>query len=249
MNPAKMSPETMMMTMSSRDRDTPSFVPRVPTGTMSQLGQVSQLGQTHLALSLVSQLGGTTPPYYIGGKCPCPCGCVSGWDDEHSLCSSSTHAETETIAWAKTKKKKEVKKMKIEFFAPMKNPPKVTSQQKGINWETRRVYTKDTLREARAVIASAFAKHRPEKPITGPVACELFWVFPYFAKDIGKDGETEGNIPHADKPDIDNILKLPFDVMSDLGFWADDKTVVDLRVRKARGPVTGVYVFVTAVEW
>lgn len=61
------------------------------------------------------------------------------------------------------------------------------------------------------------------------VAVEL--VYPATKRDRLADGDV---IPHAVRPDVDNLVKGILDAMTKAGVWVDDGQVWDLRVRKWR---------------
>jgi Holliday junction resolvase RusA-like endonuclease len=103
----------------------------------------------------------------------------------------------------------------FQFFLPMKKIPTATSQQKGIDFERRRVFTKPELLKVHAIYAAALAPHRPEVPLTGPVQVMTKWCFP--SADPKRWGRWK-----ATKPDVGNSTKLLHDVMEELGFFGDD---------------------------
>lgn len=103
----------------------------------------------------------------------------------------------------------------LQFFLPMKKVPTVTSQQKGIDWKRRLVFTKPELLRVHATYAAALAQHRPEAPFFGAVQVMTKWCFP------SPKAERWGRWK-ATKPDVGNSTKLLHDVMEALGFFADD---------------------------
>lgn len=63
-------------------------------------------------------------------------------------------------------------------------------------------------------------------------------------------GRLKGGLPGAPmgRPDLDNLAKAVMDALTDMGLWADDSQVVDLRVRKLwEQGETGCHVRVS--EW
>lgn len=107
--------------------------------------------------------------------------------------------------------------MKIRFFMPMQIPT-MTAQQKGINFDARKVYTKKELLAIKQKYLAHLAPHRPEQPIKGPIALNVHFGFP-----AGKEHSAgEWKIT---KPDTDNAVKLLKDCMTQLGFWQDDAQV------------------------
>jgi Holliday junction resolvase RusA-like endonuclease len=70
-------------------------------------------------------------------------------------------------------------------------------------------------------IKAAFRPYK--KPaITGPVFLQVCFYLPC-PKDM--KGAGERNIPHAKKPDTDNLLKAVMDAMTEVGVWKDDAQV------------------------
>jgi len=128
--------------------------------------------------------------------------------------------------------------MRIQFFEPM-IPPTVTHQEKKFTARHGKLvaYEPPELKDARAKLMAYIGKHRPEKPLEGPVLLDVLWLFPITGNH--QDGEAK-----ITKPDTDNLQKLLKDVMTDLGFWKDDAQVYDERVikRYADEPGIGIYV-------
>ena len=60
------------------------------------------------------------------------------------------------------------------------------------------------------------------EPITGPVSLNVLFYLPAPKAMKIADGQY---IPHAKKPDLDNLLKAVMDAMSDVGVWNDDAQV------------------------
>lgn len=131
--------------------------------------------------------------------------------------------------------------MKINFFMPMKEIPTHTSQQKGINFQKRKVYTKPELLAVKQKYMAALSGHRPEQPMIGPVGLLVSWYFPI--KDGIKDGAWK-----ITKPDTENMLKLLKDCMTELDFWYDDAQVCYEVSMKKYGQISGIYVSVLELE-
>lgn len=133
----------------------------------------------------------------------------------------------------------------------MKNPPRVTHQQKQINLELSCkkgkpiFYEPERLQEARALLMNRFAEHVPEKPFEDvPLHCTVKWFFP--SKDKQKrDGEWKKTAP-----DNHNMNKLVFDVMEDLGYWTNDGLVASETIQKfwVTETVPGIFVRIEVLE-
>lgn len=114
-------------------------------------------------------------------------------------------------------------------------PKTVTSQQKGVNYQSRRHYTKPEVVKAKKELAFLLRPYVPPEPFDCPVALHTVWRFK--RGKTKKDGEYR-----ATKPDTDNIQKLLKDTMEDLGFWKDDSRVVDDRCEKIWSDEPGIFV-------
>ena len=128
--------------------------------------------------------------------------------------------------------------MRIQFFEPM-IPPTVTHQEKKFTARHGKLvaYEPPELKDARAKLMAYIGKHRPEKPLEGPVLLDVLWLFPITGNH--QDGEAK-----ITKPDTDNLQKLLKDVMTDLGFWKDDAQVYDERVIKRYADESGIAIYV-----
>lgn len=73
-------------------------------------------------------------------------------------------------------------------------------------------------------------QYRPEKPLDKPLSVEIKWVYPYRKSEPKKNRLSE---KYCDtRPDIDNLCKLLFDVMTRIGFWLDDSQIAKLNFVK-----------------
>lgn len=77
-------------------------------------------------------------------------------------------------------------------------------------------------------------RHRPETPLEGPLRLQVTAYLPvpmsWPGKRIGL-AET-GRLKPVVKPDLDNLIKHLKDCLTAVGFWGDDKQVVDLVAAK-----------------
>ncbi len=131
--------------------------------------------------------------------------------------------------------------MPTEFFMPM-IPPTITHQQKQVRVVKGKpmFYEPPELKAARAKLMAHLGRFIPDKPYTHPVRLIMKWCFPISGKHV--NGEYK-----ATKPDIDNVQKLFFDCMTDVGFWEDDVLVVSLIAEKFFADLPGIYVRVEEV--
>ena len=126
----------------------------------------------------------------------------------------------------------------IEFFLPMIPPTATAQEQKtGIRNGKPFRYDPPELKAAKAKIRDYVAQHRPETPMTGPVALTVMWCFPITQSGKHYDGE-----PKITRPDTDNLQKLLKDCMTWAGFWQDDAQVFMETVLKCWADRPGIYI-------
>lgn len=128
----------------------------------------------------------------------------------------------------------------IEFFIPLKRIPGATSQQKGVNFDAKKIYTKDSVLSVKALYKSRLAEYVPYAPFTGPVELRIGWCYP---RGKHKNGEWK-----TTKPDTDNLIKLLKDCMTELGFWKDDAQVALETSWKRYADVSGVLISIRELE-
>lgn len=114
----------------------------------------------------------------------------------------------------------------MEFFIPMK-PPRTTHQMKAVRVVRGKpfFYEPRAVQEARSTLKGCLAKHRPQKPLEGPLRVTVKWLFPTKKK-------KEHGTYKITRPDLDNMAKLLLDVMTDLRFWGDDAQAACLILEK-----------------
>lgn len=129
----------------------------------------------------------------------------------------------------------------LSFFLPLDNIPKGTAQQKGYNRYTRKYYQKRTVSDAEKVYALYLRTQRPEEPMSGAIALDLIFYFP--AKKPHKHGQAK-----VTRSDVDNLAKLPIDIMTRLGYWNDDSQIFDLRIAKFYADQAGLMVRISEFD-
>lgn len=139
-------------------------------------------------------------------------------------------------------------KFNNEFFIPLKKIPTVTHQEKKIHVVKGKpiFYEDDRLKDARAKLMSGLYPFAPDVPLDGPIEVIVKWLFPDYSS----------NHPHGSwkttKPDTHNMNKLLFDVMTDLGFWKDDRLVVREIIEKfwvdPKQSPSGIYIAIQKLE-
>lgn len=125
----------------------------------------------------------------------------------------------------------------IAFMIDM-TPPTATAQQKGVFVLGGRAhfYTKAKVRDAENFLAAMLAPYRPPEPLEGPVYFQARWCYPYRKSEKRSVVATGKEIPHATRPDLDNLEKNLLDVMTRLQFWGDDAQVFTKSTAKVWGP-------------
>ena len=133
-----------------------------------------------------------------------------------------------------------MEKLILRFFVPLERIPSVTSQEKGVNFERRTVYTKPEVLEVKQLYRSHLAAHRPPQPLTGPIGLRVTWCYEESPTHPAGTWKTT-------KPDTDNLIKLLKDVMTELGYWKDDAQVCREQVEKLYEEECGVIVAVAQI--
>jgi crossover junction endodeoxyribonuclease RusA len=123
------------------------------------------------------------------------------------------------------------------------NPPKATSQQKGVMVIAGkpRFFKRKHVKQAENDITALLMPHRPKTPLVGPVRLLVVWAYPW-RKSEPKRNRERGYMPCDTRPDCSNIVKGLEDCMTRLGFWGDDSQVADLRFVKQWSDHPGIYV-------
>ena len=132
--------------------------------------------------------------------------------------------------------------MRTEFFLPI-IPPQTTHQEQQVTCRSGKpvFYEPAELKAARAKLTAYLARHVPERKYTGPVRLITKWLFPITGKH--QDGEYK-----ITKPDCSNSIKLLEDVMTDLGFWEDDRLISSLIVEKLWAARPGIYICIEELK-
>lgn len=128
--------------------------------------------------------------------------------------------------------------MPTEFFMAME-PPTATHQEKQVTTRNGKpvFYEPADLKAARAKLTAHLGKHIPEKKYTSALRVIVKWLFPIKEGSGHYDGEWKITVP-----DTHNMNKLPFDIMTDLGFWTDDAIVASEIIEKFWAARPGIYI-------
>lgn len=142
-----------------------------------------------------------------------------------------------------TKKRQRRKETRMTQFFMAMRPPTVTAQERAVRVVHGKpvFYEPPELKDARGKLCANLAKHKPEKPYTGPVRLKVIWCFALSGKHF--DGEFR-----TTKPDTDNLQKLLKDCMTAVGFWKDDAIVTVEHVEKYWAQMPGIYICVEKIR-
>lgn len=118
----------------------------------------------------------------------------------------------------------------MTFKIRLPKEPTGTSQQKGARTVRGRVmfYEKPEVKAQRLEYVMELKKFAPDEPIKGPVSVRVVFVYPERKSRKMKESlEWKTTVP-----DLDNLLKLLLDAMSDCSFWEDDSQISMLETKK-----------------
>lgn len=112
-----------------------------------------------------------------------------------------------------------------------------TAQQKGafVGKDNKvHFFTKSKVAKAGKALAKALAPYARFTAKWGKVPIQLTYdsFFAYPTSTPKKDRHKIG--PHLERPDGDNLLKLPADILTEVGFWGDDAWIDNYIIRKRR---------------
>lgn len=129
-------------------------------------------------------------------------------------------------------------------------PPSATAQQKGafVRGGRVRFFKKRRVREGEDFLAALCSEHAPEVPFSSPVSLSVRWTFPWRKSERKSVVRAGVPVPHATRPDLDNLEKGLLDVLTRVGFWTDDSLVGEKRTSKWRGPRPGIEVRIRTMD-
>jgi len=129
------------------------------------------------------------------------------------------------------------------------NPPKSTSQQKGVMvmGGKPRHFKKKAVREAERDLLSLLAPHRVLSPMEGPLVLSVLWVYPWRSAEPKKN-RAAGFLPSDKRPDTDNLIKMLKDCLGRHLFWIDDSQVSFEQMVKGWGDRPGIGVSISPIS-
>lgn len=112
-----------------------------------------------------------------------------------------------------------------------------TAQQKGVfvgKDGKVHFFTKSKIAKAGKALAKALSPYANLTAKWGRVPIQLTYdsYFSYPSSTPKKERHKIG--PHLERPDGDNLLKLPADILTEVGFWGDDAWIDNYIIRKRR---------------
>ena len=93
-------------------------------------------------------------------------------------------------------------------------------------------------KKAQDDMTAMFAPYAPETPLEGALRLKVEWVYPY-RKSEPKKNRT-GLIPCTTRPDCSNLIKMPEDILTRLGFVLDDSQFSEIQFTKYWGESSGI---------
>lgn len=118
-----------------------------------------------------------------------------------------------------------------------------TAQQKGVTIKYGKpyFYEKPEVKALRNQLYFYCKPHRPPEPFGGAVRLKvIFYYKTTKKKQIGQFKTT--------RPDLDNLNKLLWDVLTDTGFFKDDSQIVIFEARKGYGEEDKIKISISEIE-
>lgn len=128
----------------------------------------------------------------------------------------------------------------MTIYLELEKNPTATAQQKGVAYQGGRIhhYEKKEVKNQRAIYRSAILGELDGMEVPhyeGPVYLNITFVFAI--KDKKRWGQWK-----TSTPDVDNLVKLLIDSMSDIGWWDNDSQIASLHVRKKFDSKPGILI-------
>lgn len=118
----------------------------------------------------------------------------------------------------------------MTFKIHLPKEPTGTAQQKGVAFQRGKVrfYEKTQVKDQRMTYFYALKPYKPKEPFKGPISITVSFVYPQ-RKTVKMKEALEWK---TTTPDLDNLLKLFLDAMTQCKFWEDDKQIVHMESKK-----------------
>jgi Holliday junction resolvase RusA-like endonuclease len=99
-------------------------------------------------------------------------------------------------------------------------------------------------RKAQDELTALFMPHKPSKPMEGPLMLNVAWCYPW--RKAEKKSNKEKQWMWCDtRPDCSNLIKIPEDILTRLGFVHDDSQFAKIVFSKFWGDHPGIAVEIT----
>jgi len=112
--------------------------------------------------------------------------------------------------------------MQISLNEPFDIPASTPQQRKTAGKGT---HPTQGLRYARAAWQALLEKHKPAKPMHGPVSLSVLLCYHTISRGVKV-------APKTSRPDGDNLLKIIKDAATKAGWWIDDAQVYDEHITR-----------------
>ena len=104
-------------------------------------------------------------------------------------------------------------------------------------------FEKGKVKDAREQLTAQFLRHAPAAVIAGPLKLTVVWSFYWGVGELKKreKGKLPQWVPMVVPPDGDNLAKMLKDVLTTLGYWADDAHVSCETYIRGKGDRPGIH--------
>ncbi len=142
--------------------------------------------------------------------------------------------------------------MTIEFFIPwlpiakQGDRSRIVKTKSGGQFVAH--YTAKDVKDNADTLKLFAAKHRPDKPMVGPLHLDVMVRYPWRAGE-SKRRRAMGHVPKDTKPDVDNLLKQICDCLQSAGFFANDAQIAYVHVVKEWSNATGIRIIIEEMNY
>lgn len=93
-------------------------------------------------------------------------------------------------------------------------------------------------------LTALFMPHKPAQPMDGPLQLNVAWCYPW-RKSEKKSNKEKGWMWCDTRPDCSNLIKIPEDILTKLGFVHDDSQFSKIVFSKFWGDYPGIAIEIT----
>ena len=136
--------------------------------------------------------------------------------------------------------------MNIEFFVPGK--PEALKRHRTFRRGAININVDPSAAAKESFLVQAM-QHKPDVPITEPVALYLKFYFSRPKSHYNSKGMLKAASPkmHTSRPDVDNLTKFVADALNEV-FWRDDALICRLSAEKVYSDSPGVSVTIVPAD-